>query len=192
MVRGGRPPKNTGPHCHNPLLLPRSGPQHHTLPSSGWKSCRQGGDVLSRRLRPQKLGLFFSVFSYRRIGEEKKNRNHPRFRIQHVRRRRPSQVERQIFPFQIFSPSSSFGFHGFSPLVYLFDTFDCLSKTCLDRGGRDVVFLDHRDVYETGFQWVILFMEDLFFFLLILHRSCYFFICITVDINLERYNFSSG
>lgn len=152
MVRGGRPPRNTGPHCHNPLLLPRSGPQHHTLPSSGWKSCRQGGDVLSRRLRPQKLGLFFSVFSYRRIGEEKKNRNHPRFRIQHVRRRRPSQVERQIFPFQIFSPSSSFGFHGFSPLVYLFDTFDCLSKTCLDRGGRDVVFLDHRDVYETGFQ----------------------------------------
>lgn len=163
MVRGGRPPRNTGPHCHNPLLLPRSGPQHHTLPSSGWKSCRQGGDVLSRRLRPQKLGLFFSVFSYRRIGEEKKNRNHPRFRIQHVRRRRPSQVERQIFPFQIFSPSSSFGFHGFSPLVYLFDTFDCLFKTCLDRGGRDVVFLDHRDVYETGFQWVILFMEDLFF-----------------------------
>lgn len=25
------------------------------------------------------------------------------------------------------------------------------------------MFLDHRDVYETGFQWVILFMEDLFF-----------------------------
>lgn len=60
--------------------------------------------------RPLLLGLFLS----RNKGKRKKNRNHPRFRIQHVRRRRPNQVERQIFPFQIFSPSSSFGFHAFS------------------------------------------------------------------------------
>lgn len=128
--------------------------EHRTLPSflpsSGWKSCRQGGDVLSVvAFAPRN-----SAFSYRRIGEEKKkkkNRNHPRFRIQHVRGRRANQVGRQILFFSLprfFPPSSSLmAFISF--FVYLFDTFDCFSKTCLDRGGRDVAF--HWIIVETGF-----------------------------------------
>ena len=152
-----RPRGTTGPHCHN-SLLPRSGPQRtpHAsflpsfLPSSGWKSCRQGGDVLSVvAFAPRN-----SAFSYRRIGEEKKkkkNRNHPRFRIQHVRGRRANQVGRQILFFSLprfFPPSSSLmAFISF--FVYLFDTFDCFSKTCLDRGGRDVAF--HWIIVEMGF-----------------------------------------
>lgn len=128
--------------------------EHRTLPSflpsSGWKSCRQGGDVLSVvAFAPRN-----SAFSYRRIGEEekkKKNRNHPRFRIQHVRGRRANQVGRQILFFSLprfFPPSSSLmAFISF--FVYLFDTFDCFSKTCLDRGGRDVAF--HWIIVEMGF-----------------------------------------
>lgn len=129
--------------------------EHRTLPSflpsSGWKSCRQGGDVLSVvAFAPRN-----SAFSYRRIGEEekkKKNRNHPRFRIQHVRGRRANQVGRQILFFSLprfFPPSSWLSFR-----------FSCICSTLLTVSLKPASTGEEETLRFTGLSWKRVFLDE--------------------------------
>lgn len=129
--------------------------EHRTLPSflpsSGWKSCRQGGDVLSVvAFAPRN-----SAFSYRKIGEEKKkkkNRNHPRFRIQHVRGRRANQVGRQILFFSLprfFPPSSWLSFR-----------FSCICSTFLTVSLKPASTGEEETLRFTGLSWKRVFLDE--------------------------------
>lgn len=188
MDRGGRPPRNTGPHCRNPPSYPEAHQPKHFLPVVGRVADRA---VTSFHVASPLLRFFFLY--RRKRGGEKKNRNHPRFRIQHVRRRR-DQVETD-FLLRIFLSSSFFlGFDAFSMYLFVRHTFHCFSK--IDRGRKRRVpglssrFMRNIFRINIGFLGLDLFLWKIFFFfflsnplLLLLLRCLYIY---TVDINLER------
>lgn len=110
-------------------LLPRRGPAApaETLPSSGWKSCRQGGDVLSRSFASSSPLFPLS----RKKGRGEKKPEPPSIPDPACA---PQKVETDFLPHIFLSSSFFLGFDGFSMYSLVRHTFDCFSK--IDRGRK--------------------------------------------------------